>query len=156
MIVFQKHGSTENVTIAIAMKLEKNYYYFWSLSESVIFQVERLAEFHCACQSQGYSLPSNSSSFTYLLSESRTQKCPHREPPWSRLITTQSLSGFPVSVPTVLPSGRVWCLHCSDCRVKSRGRLMAQRTAWQGAEAGSPKSHPRSLGTASSFLSSAV
>lgn len=101
MIVFQKHGSTQNITIAIAMKLEQNYYYFWSVSESVIFQVERLAEFHCTCQS--YLLPSNSSSlsFTYLFCESRTQKCPCREPACSLSITTWSLS---VSVSTVLPS----------------------------------------------------
>lgn len=90
------------------MKLEQNCYYFWSVSKSVIFQVERLAEFHCACQS--YSLPSNSSSFTYVFGESRTQKCrihfqsPHREPACSTSITTWSLSGFPVSVSTVLPS----------------------------------------------------
>lgn len=143
------------------MKLEQNCYYFWSVSKSVIFQVERLAEFHCACLS--HLLLSNSSSFTYLFGESRTQKCrilfqsPPRESACSMAIMTWSLSGFLCLSRLCSPQmGQVWCLHCSDCRVKSGGRFTAQREAWQRAEAGSLMSHPRSHGTASSFLSSEV
>lgn len=139
------------------MKLEQNCYYFWSVSKSVIFQVERLAEFHCACQSQSYSLPSSSSSFTDLFGEIRTQKCRiHCREPTMQEACMQHIktSLNSLRLPCVCPDSAPFrCRRCGASTAQI-AELNPKVGSWK--RAGAPKSHPRSLGAASSFLSSAV
>lgn len=96
------------------------------------FQVERLAEFHCACQS--YSLPSNSSSFTYLFGESRTQKCRIRFPEPTLGACVQHVNNY--LVPLRLPCVRPDCATLSGASTAQIAESSLQVGLWPKGQHG--------------------